>query len=97
SRRRRTVAAGRVHAVRRAHRPAPSLTPEIPVARDAVLAGADRLLALAGVLRSERPVPDAGVAAARHLLTDGAGPLYLGGPGELADAITVVEVALDLR
>ncbi|HEY6761752.1 MAG TPA: hypothetical protein VI318_19790, partial [Baekduia sp.] len=60
SRRRRTVAAGLEHAVRRANRPAASLTPEIPVARDAVLAAADRLLALAGVLRSERPFPDAG-------------------------------------
>jgi hypothetical protein len=97
TRRRRSVASGYEHAVRRAERPAAALTTEIPVAGAAVAACSERLLALAGVLRSGRELPDDGVAAARRLLTDGAGPLYLGGAPELAHALTRVEIALGLR
>jgi hypothetical protein len=97
TRRRRAVAAGYEHAVARARRPARALTPEIPVARDAVLAQADRMLAIAGLLRSGRELPDTGIRTARRLLTDGGGPLYLGGTAELSWALTRVELALKVR
>jgi hypothetical protein len=42
-------------------------------------------------------LPDEGVAAARDLLTDGAGPLYVGDADALNHAITRVELRLGLR
>jgi hypothetical protein len=96
SRRRRAVAAGFVRAVRCAREPRRPLSPEVPVDRVAVAAAADRLLALAAVLRSERELPAEGVREARRLLTDGGSPLYLDGE-RLPHALTRIEIALGLR
>jgi hypothetical protein len=96
SRRRRSVAGGFEHAVRRAHQTRPPLTAEVPVNRVAVRASEDRLLAIAAVLRSEGELPEPGVAEARRLLTDGGSPLYLDGD-RLPHALMRVEIALGLR
>jgi hypothetical protein len=97
TRRRRSIATGLEHAVTRAGESRLPSGPEVPVDRVAVTECADRLLALASVLRADRELPEEGVAAARDLLTDGAGPLYLGRPGGLAHALTRIEIRLGLR
>ena len=95
-RRRRTLAAGLEHAVGRAQRPPYGFSAEIPVDRVAVAGNSERLLAIAGVLRSERAVPDQGIAAARRLLTDGASPLYVRGE-RLAPTLTAIEIVMGLH
>jgi hypothetical protein len=52
------------------------LDPRIPVQRNRVVAAADALQMLVERLLLPGPVPARGVAVARLLLTDGAGPLY---------------------
>jgi hypothetical protein len=44
--------------------------------RAAVLGSREHLRAIADLLRDERPVSTAGIAALRDLLSDGAGPIY---------------------
>ena len=81
-RRRRRYAEGLEHAVERADRPWP-FTAAVPVSREATEGARAPLLDIAERLRQPRPVTGEGLAAVRRLLTDGAGPLYYGPPGEL--------------
>ncbi|WP_187368993.1 hypothetical protein [Baekduia soli] len=74
----------------------PRLSCRIPVARDRVRAHAPDLLAVAGVLRSARQLPSDGLDVVHALLTDGAGPLYLGGPA-LDEAVEDLQRRLGLR
>jgi hypothetical protein len=94
-RRRRAVAAGLEHAVRRAGEPRARLTAEVPVDREAIAEQAGRLLDLAEILRSDRELPAGGVAEARRLVTDGGSPLFVEGD-RLPYALTRVELALGL-
>lgn len=55
------------------------LDPRVPVDRAAVLAAASQIGALASVLRSAVPVGAGEIARVQALLTDGAGPVYVGG------------------
>jgi hypothetical protein len=95
SRRRRTTAAGIEHAVERATQPRWPLTSAVPLEREAIDAQAERLLELAEVLRSDRDLPDYGVAAARRLVTDCRSPLYVDGE-RLPFVLTRIELALGL-
>jgi hypothetical protein len=94
-RRRRHLADGLERAVARAYGPGPGLSAEVPVAREAVRACADRLLVLVRVLRSPRELPEPGLRALRALVTDGAGPLFVPGD-DLPAALGRVERALGL-
>jgi hypothetical protein len=96
SRRRRALAAGLEHAVKRAHEPRRFLSAEIPVDRRAVADSEHRLLAIAAELRADRPIPDEGVDEVRRLVTDGTSPLFVGGD-RLPHALTRAEIALGLR
>jgi hypothetical protein len=81
-RRRLRYAESLERAVDRAHRPR-GLSAAIPVSPEAWGAAQGPMLDLAERLRQPRPVAPAGLARVRTLLTDGAGPLYCGPPGEL--------------
>ena len=54
----------------------PSAGPRVLLCRDRIVAAAAEVRDLAGQLRAPLPVAAAGVAAARVLLTDAAGPVY---------------------
>ena len=59
-------------------RPRAVLTAQIPVQRDAVRVASTELRDIARRLREDTPPPrDEGVLAARRLVTDGSGPLYV--------------------
>jgi hypothetical protein len=75
--RRRRLAEGLESAVKRAHASPWDLSAQVPLARESVLAAEERLLRLAAVLRSQGDLPAQGLRAARALLTDGAGPLFV--------------------
>jgi hypothetical protein len=59
----------------------------VPVGRSRVLAAAADIRALVEALRARAPVPARGVAIANRLLTDGAGPLYRTGSGDLGATV----------
>lgn len=72
----------------RAHRPGSMTAWQAPVARLAVLAAADDIRRLVGLLSGSEPLPAPGILMARHLLTNGAGPLYaVGNSRDLAAAV----------
>jgi hypothetical protein len=78
-RHRARLAAALEDAVQRAERHRrPALSSAVPVRRAAVRAARSDLLDLAERLRQPRPVDPAGMRLAREILTDGAGPLYIG-------------------
>ena len=60
----------------RTTRPRHPADPRVPVQRSPVLAAADDIRHMIGVLRTPNPVSARGVALANLLLTDGTGPLY---------------------
>ena len=78
-RRRHQLASGYERVVRTADRPTTGISSRIPVRRAAVLGARYELLRIAALLSAPRGAPRAGVAAARQLLCDGNGPLYVEG------------------
>jgi hypothetical protein len=91
-RERKRMAGGLRKLIGFARRP-PAVPAGVVVARAEVAEAARRLEALAARLEGAEPVDVRGVALARLLITDGAGPLYVPGrPGALSAA---VEEALD--
>ena len=66
-----------------------------PLAREGIAAGRPALAELSRALREEPVVAARGVALARRLLTDGAGPLYVEGGAELRIAAGDACRALD--
>ncbi|HEY4278940.1 MAG TPA: hypothetical protein VGM91_12000 [Conexibacter sp.] len=73
-----------------------ALSAAVPVDNAAVEEALDDLAALATRLRAPEPVRPQGVAIARQLLTDGAGPLYaVHAPGALAETVRSALHALD--
>jgi hypothetical protein len=82
-------------AVQRAGEARRSLTAAVPVSREASRDARGPLLDVAERLRGPRPVHPEGVAQVRRLLTDGAGPLYYGYPGDLRAATLLALLALD--
>jgi hypothetical protein len=83
--------------VRSAEQPARPFSAAVAVDRDAVRFAKPELIALAQVLRRDGRVRPRGVALARRLVTDGAGPLFAGGPDELMRATRAAFRALDVR
>jgi hypothetical protein len=59
----------------------------VPVGRSRVLAAVADIRRLVEALRAQAPVPARGVAIANRLLTDGAGPLYRTGGGDLGATV----------
>lgn len=87
------------HAAARARRPSASHPLALPLCRDRVIAAEPDIRELASRLRAPLPTSPRGVAAARLLLTDGAGPLYNAAPPDeslalqLRTAIALLEPA----
>jgi hypothetical protein len=94
---RRRMAGGLRRLIGFARRP-PAVRAGVPVARAEVLEAARRLEALAVRLESGEPVDVRGVALARLLITDGAGPLYISGRrGELEASAETALAMLEPR
>jgi hypothetical protein len=93
---RRRLAQDFENAVARADQPCARFSAAVPVCPEAGAAARGALLDLAERLRAPRRVDPSGVQLARHLLHDGAGPLYAPGePGELRAAVLQALRALD--
>ena len=98
ARTRRRLAEDLEDVVARANAPRWPLTAVVPVSTEAGRSGRDVLLDLAERLRGPRPVAPEGMRQVRHLLIDGAGPLYVTlEPGELRGAALRALWALDHR
>jgi hypothetical protein len=95
NRKRKRLADGLERAVEAAERPAPALSPTVPVDRTAVEDARGELLTLALELRSRGPIHDEGLELAWELLTHGDSPLYAGSnPGSLRAAAHAAREAL---
>lgn len=92
---RRRYAEGLEQAVERAGRGGSPFSAAVPVSREAGGAARAALLDLAERLRQPRPVTGYGLLQVRRLLTDGAGPLYTGAPGQLQLQALAALVALE--
>jgi hypothetical protein len=80
----------------RAAGPATARSPRVWPCRDRIMAADRDILALRRALSASLPVPARGVALARGLLSDGAGPLYNRScPTDLAAALARVVELLD--
>jgi hypothetical protein len=75
-RNRSCLAASWEHLLSAAAQPARGLSGRTPIRRGRVLGAEPEIRALIDALNSCGPVPAQGVALARELLTDGAGPVY---------------------
>jgi hypothetical protein len=71
------------HAVHDAHHPRAALSSRMPLHRENVVAAADLIADVTLLLQSAHPVNAHGVARLRQLLSDGCGPLYRYGRGDL--------------
>jgi hypothetical protein len=89
---RAVIAAGIERVIRAAHEPAARsrITPR----RSSVKSTVGELDELAGLLRSRSPLYARGIAMLRELLRDGAGPVYVGAPDELASTLAEARLAL---
>jgi hypothetical protein len=67
----------------------------LAVERDRVQAAVADIRGLIEALRAHAPVPARGVAIANRLLTDGAGPLYRTGSGDLGELVRAAVRHLD--
>jgi hypothetical protein len=74
---------------------APAVAQVVPVRTDAVRAHARDVYALTRRLRDDAPIDVRGVAMAARLVSDGAGPLYRDGTGDLAQVVRAARMALD--
>jgi len=95
---RRTLADSFDRILAAAEGPRPRLSSAVTPANREVRAARAALLALCRALRDPGPVEPAGVALARQLLTDGAGPLYIESRNDaLWHALRRAAAALDSR
>lgn len=74
----------------------PAAAQFIPLGSPRIRDCAPELLTIAGRLRDDEPVDVRGVAMASQLLSDGAGPLYRDGRGDLLHRARSVRLALDV-
>ncbi len=82
--------------LRQAARPPAARTPVVPICRDRIMAADEDIRLMLEGLSTRLPVPARGVAVAKHLLTDGTGPLYnKSSPVDLVDAVREVVELLD--
>jgi len=73
---RRSLACNWEHLLTAAAQPARGLSGRVPIRRARVLHAEPEIRVLIDALNASGPVPARGVALARHLLTDGVGPVY---------------------
>jgi hypothetical protein len=74
----------------------PAAAQFVPLASPQIRDCAPELLTIARRLRDDEPVDVRGVAMAAQLLSDGAGPLYRDGRGDLLHRARSVRLALDV-
>jgi hypothetical protein len=82
------------HLVREAHTGGPLSSSRIPVHPDNVLAAEDLIDAITLRLHSPRPISARGVARLRVVLSDGCGPMYRYGRGDLSGRLGAALAAL---
>jgi hypothetical protein len=87
---RRKLAEALQHSVSETHSRRPRMSATIPVDRSAVVAAVGVIDQVALRLRGPRPVSARGVARLRLLLSDGGGPLYWSGGGDLGAELRLV-------
>jgi hypothetical protein len=92
---RERVAAALERAVHEAGERRPAAAQIIPLRAPEIRACAPDLVALARRLRDHAPIDVRGAAMASRLLSDGAGPLYRDGYGDLATSVRAARLALD--
>ena len=73
----------------------PAVAQLVPVRHTAIRASARDLYRLTRRLRDDAPIDVRGAAMAARLLSDGSGPLYRDGNGDLAHAAGSARLALD--
>ena len=91
---RRHLAAALEDAVREAHK-AWSVSARLPLARAAIRASADDVIALARRLRTDEPIDVQGMAMVARLVFNGTSPLYGDAPVPLRYAVRSARLALD--
>jgi hypothetical protein len=74
----------------------PAAAQFVPLASPRIRECAPELMTIAHRLRDDEPVDVRGVAMASQLLSDGAGPLYRDGRGDLLHRARSVRLALDI-
>ena len=87
---RRTLAKALHHSLCEAHSRHTRMSPTIPVDRSAVAAAVGLIDQVVQRLTGPRPVSARGVARLRLLLSDGAGPMYWPGGGDLSAELRAV-------
>jgi hypothetical protein len=93
---RRSLAAGWQQLLAGAAQPQRGLSGRAPISRRRVLAAEPEIRSLIDALNAGGPVPVQGVALARRLLTDGAGPVYnRSATDDLARRVTQAALELD--
>ena len=73
----------------------PTVTQAVPVHWSAVRDNARDIYAVTRRLRDDEPIDVRGAAMASRLITDGSGPLYRDGNGDVAHAVRAARLALD--
>jgi len=73
----------------------PVVSQVVPLDHEQIHASAGDVVALARRLRDSEAVEARGVAMAARIATNGAGPLYRGGTGELSQTVRAARLALD--
>ena len=73
----------------------PTVTQAVPVHRGAVRDNARDIYAVTRRLHDDEPIDVRGAAMASRLISDGSGPLYRHGHGDLAHTVRVTRLALD--
>ena len=91
---RNALAAALEDAVREAHK-AWSVSARLPLARAAIRASADDVIALARRLRTDEPIDVQGMAMVARLVFNGTSPLYGDAPVPLRYAVRSARLALD--
>jgi hypothetical protein len=73
----------------------PTVTQAVPVHRSAVRDNARDIYAVTRRLHDDEPIDVRGAAMASRLISDGSGPLYRHGHGDLAHTVRATRLALD--
>jgi hypothetical protein len=93
---RRSLARSWEHLLSIAAQPPRGLSGRVPIRRARVLQAEAEIRALIDALNASGPVPAQGVALARQLLTDGAGPVYnRAASDDLAERVAQAALELD--
>ncbi len=93
---RRSLARSWEHLLSLAAQPPHGLSGRVPIRRARVLHAEPEIRALIDALEASGPVPARGVALARQLLTDGAGPVYnRAAADDLAERVAQAALELD--